>query len=85
MADFTKHQQNIIRNYYDNRESISLQKIQELVTELYLSTGRKRAQYWKNIAGHLEKLDVPQSKIDKLIEQDDPAKVVTIIEPLLKK
>src|SRR5262245_9572903 len=32
---FTKHQQKIIKNYYENREAISLQRLSELVTELY--------------------------------------------------
>ena len=42
MAERSKYQQNIIRNYYDNRENISLQRAQEIVTELYLSEGKKR-------------------------------------------
>ena len=46
---YSKHQQNIIRNYYDNRESISLQRLSELVTELYLAEGKGREKQWKYI------------------------------------
>ena len=84
MAERTKYQQNIIRNYYENRETISLQKAQELVTELYLSEGKKRAKYWKSLEGHLQKLDVKQQAIDRLIEQDDPQLAAKLIEKLGK-
>ena len=68
MAEYSKHQQNIIRNYYDNRESIALQKLQESVTELYLAEGKKRQTVWKRIIGHLEKLKISQAEIDNLFD-----------------
>ena len=37
MAERSKHQQKIIKNYYENRDAISLQRLSELVTELYLA------------------------------------------------
>ena len=40
MTNYSKFQQNIIKNYYENRDAIALQRVQELVTELYLSEGR---------------------------------------------
>ena len=56
MAEHSKYQQKIIRNYYENRENIALQRAQEIVTELYLSEGKKRQKYWKNLETHLLKL-----------------------------
>lgn len=82
MAERTKYQQNIIRNYYENRETISLQRAQELVTELYLSEGKKRAKYWKTLEGHLQKLDVKQQTIDNLIAKDDPQLAAKLIAKL---
>ena len=49
VADYSKHQQKIIKNYYDNREAISLQRLSELVTELYLAEGKARQKHWKSI------------------------------------
>ena len=72
MTERSKYQQNVIRNYYDNRENIALQRAQELVTELYLSEGKKREKYWKSLGNHLLKLDVKQETIDHLVSQDDP-------------
>ena len=82
MADRSKYQQKIIKNYYDNREGIAIQRVQELVTELYLSEGKKREKHWKSLATHLEKLEVPQSQIDHLIEQDNPELVAKLIKDL---
>jgi restriction endonuclease Mrr len=85
MAEHSKHQQKIIKNYYDNMDAISLQKLGESVTELYLSEGKKRQQQWKRIVAALEKLKVPKSRIDHLVQQDDPALVAKLLEELLAK
>ena len=85
MAKFSKHQQRVIKNYYDNVEAISLQRLSELVTDLYLAEGKKRQQHWKQIIGALKKLEVKQSRIDHLVEADDPALVARLVEELLAK
>lgn len=85
MADYSKHQQKIIKRYYDNRDAISLQRVQEIVTELYLADGKKRQKYWQSLAGHLQKLEVPQVRIDRLIERDDAKAAGELVEELLKK
>ena len=81
----SRHQQQIIRNYYKNRDALSLQKLQEQVTELYLAEGKRRQQQWKRIAAHLEKLEVPAEHIGHLVEKDDPALVARLVEKLLAK
>lgn len=83
--NFSKHQQNIIRNYYDNRESIAIQKLQENITELYLAEGKKRATVWKRVIGHLEKLKVPKAQIDHFVEKDDVTLIAKYLETLLAK
>jgi hypothetical protein len=45
MAKRSSHQDKIIRNYYQNRDAIALQRAQELVTELYLASGKKRVRF----------------------------------------
>lgn len=85
MAEFSKHQQKIIRNYYDNQDSILLQKLGEHITELYLAEGKARARRWKLIVANLEKLKVPASRIEHLEKSDDPAKVAQLLEELLAK
>ena len=85
MGKYSKHQQKIIKNYYDNREAISLQRLSELVTELYLAEGKARAKHWQSIVSALEALKVPQSRIDHLVKQDNPAHVARLVEELMAK
>jgi hypothetical protein len=85
MAERSKHQQKIIKNYYDNREAISLQRLSELVTDLYLAEGKKRVKQWEYIVAALEKLKIPRTRIDHLLAQDNPALVAKLVEELLAK
>jgi hypothetical protein len=81
----SKYQQRIIKNYYENKESISLQRLSELVTELFLAEGKARAKTWKNITGALEKLKIPPARIEHLVKADNPSLVAKLVEELLAK
>jgi hypothetical protein len=82
MADFTPYQQKIIKRYYDNQDTIQRQRLAELVSELYLSEGKKRQRTWEAVAAAMEKLGVPQSRIDHLKAKDDPALVAQVVKEL---
>lgn len=85
MADYSKYQQNIIKRYYDNREAIGLQRLSELVTELYLAEGKKREKQWDLVEKALAKCEVKQDRIDHLRQQDDPQLVAKLVEELMGK
>ncbi|MGB7327241.1 hypothetical protein [Rubripirellula reticaptiva] len=76
----SRHQEKIIKNYYQNRDSIGLQKAQEAVTELYLSEGKKRATVWKRLASHLEKVGLKPEQIQHLQEKDSPEMVLEALK-----
>ena len=82
MPDFSPHQQKIIKRYYDNQEAIQLQRLAELVTELYLAEGKKREQVWKRVLAAMEKLGVPQSRRDHLLAKNNPALVADLVKEL---
>ena len=83
MSNYSKYQQKIIKNYYNNRDAIALQRVQELVTELYLAEGKQRDKHWKSLAMHLEKLGVKKPHIDHLLEQGDPELVANLVKSLM--
>lgn len=83
MEKRSKYQEKIIKNYYRNRDQIALQRAQEIITDLYLSEGKKRERQWKSLALHLEKLGIDQKRIDNLIEKDDPALAANTIQRLI--
>jgi hypothetical protein len=82
MENFTRHQQGIIKRYYENKDQISLQRLSELVTDLYLAEGKKRATVWKNLVTVLQKLKVPQERIDHLVKADDPKLLANLVTEL---
>jgi hypothetical protein len=85
VAERSKYQDKIIKNYYANREAIGLQRLGELATELYLAEGKARERKWKNVVSALEKLKIPQARIDHLVKQDNPALVAKLVEELMAK
>jgi hypothetical protein len=85
MAERTKHQQKIIKNYYENYDAIALQRLGEQVTDLYLAEGKAREKLWQQITKLLEKLKIPASRIDHLVKTDDPALLAKLLEELLAK
>lgn len=85
MEGYSKYQQKVIKNFYDNRGTLALQRAEELVTELYLSEGKQREKHWKSMAGHLEKLGVKKEQIDHLVAQDKPELVATLIKKIMQK
>lgn len=82
---FTKHQQKLIKNYYENREAISMQRLSELVTELYLAEGKGREKQWKYIIGALQKLGLSEARIEHLRKKDDPRLLAQLVEELMAK
>lgn len=79
-AERSRYQEKIIRNYYENRDAIGLQKAQEAVTELYLAEGKKRETIWKRLVSHLEKIGMKPAQIEQLRNDDDPAKVAQALQ-----
>jgi hypothetical protein len=85
MPERSRYQQRIIKNYYDNRESIALQRVQELVTELYLTEGKAREKHWKSLASHLEKLGIAPETINHLLREQKPELVANLVSKLSSK
>jgi hypothetical protein len=84
LEDYTPYQQKIIERYYANQDLISFQRLSELVSDLYLSEGKKKKRVWKAIANVLQKLGFPQPRIDHLLKQGNPSLVVEVIKELEK-
>jgi hypothetical protein len=85
MAQRSKFQEKIIKNYYQNYDALALQKLGEQVSELYLAEGKKRATVWKRAATSLEKLKVPKTRIDHIVGSDNPSLLAKLLEELLAK
>lgn len=85
MEDYTRHQQGIIKRYYANADSLQLQRLADYVGELYLAEGKKREKVWKLIVTLMQKLEVPQSRIDHIVTQNKPELVASLVQELQGK
>jgi hypothetical protein len=85
MAEYSKYQQKVIKNYYNNRDTLALQRAQELVTELYLTSGKKREKHWDSLELHLGKLGVKPDVLAHLRAQDKPELVASLVKKLIEK
>ncbi len=60
--NFSAHQQKIIKNYYENLDSIMLERLQNIVGELYLNAGKaKQEKLWQRAKAAMENLKIPAS------------------------
>jgi len=82
LDEYTPYQQKVIKRYYANQDTLQRQRLAELVTELYLAAAAKRQRTWKAAATAMQKLGVPQPRIDHLLKQNDPALLAQVVKEL---
>ena len=85
MADRSPYQQRIIRDYYQNQDAIMLQKLGDLVTDLFLAEGKSRVRLWKRATTTLEKLKIPHDQIQRIVQSDNPTLLADLLKKLLDK
>lgn len=80
--NYSNYQKKIIGRYYENRDQIDQQRLAELVTNLYLAEGKKRAKHWETAADAMRRLKVPESRISHVVASDDPAILAEVVNDL---
>jgi hypothetical protein len=84
MADreYTPYQQKVIRRYYEHRDQMDEQRLGELVTNLYLAEGKKRARMWETARELMARLNVPASRIEHVVRSGDAALLAEVVKDL---
>lgn len=73
MAEYSKYQKKVIDRYYDNRDVIMLNKLQELVSELYLAdTDKKRDRLWARAEAAMTNLKVAPAIMAHILKTRRP-------------
>lgn len=81
MAGYTPHQRGIIRRYYENRDHILVQRVMELVSQLYVAeTDKDRDRLWKRVEKALPQLGLPPSQVRELLANRDVASLAKAVE-----
>ena len=80
MANYSKYQQKIISNYYENFDNIKLSKLQEIVTELYLADSAVKAdRLWKRAEQNMTALKFPPKIIKNIMSKREVVLLAKII------
>lgn len=71
---YTPYQRKVIRNFYDNKDLRLIQKLGELVSNMYLETSeKKRESEWKKIKKILADLGVHPNEVEYLTKDKNLA------------
>jgi hypothetical protein len=70
--EYTDYQRAAISNYYKNLDTIMLQKLDNLVSELYIAEIEGKAdKLWPKVRKAMEKLNIPEAIINHIVEKHD--------------
>jgi hypothetical protein len=70
--EYSQYQKSVISGYYNNLDTIMLQKLGELVTELYLAdTQARQDRLWERAHKAMVKLKIPPAIIDHIMKKQD--------------
>jgi len=68
----SKYQAKVISSYYENLDTLMLQKLGELVTELYLAdTDTARARLWQRVHKAMANLKVAPAIMEHIMKKQD--------------
>jgi hypothetical protein len=68
--DYSQYQQDVISKYYKNLDAIMLQKLSEMVTDIYLADSPAKAdKLWDRVHKSMMKLEIPQQIIEHIMKK----------------
>ena len=68
--DYSQYQQGQISRYYENLDAIMLQKLSELVTDLYLADSPKKLdKLWDRVHAAMIKLKIPPAIVTHIMQK----------------
>lgn len=73
------YQRGIVKRYYNNLDTITMTRLQELVSDLYLAEGKKAENLWKKAETLLAKTDARGAEVRELIEKRDIKKLAEVV------
>lgn len=82
----SKYQKDVISKYYENLDSLMLQKLQQLVTDLYLAeTQAKQKQLWQRAHKAMIKLKIQPQIIEHIMQKQNVEILAKNLQGWLKK
>jgi hypothetical protein len=70
--EYTDYQKAVISGYQNNLDTIMLNKLGELVSDLYLAdTPKKQERLWERVQKAMTNLKIPQPVADHIMQKHD--------------
>ena len=69
--EYSAYQSEVISRYYSNMNVIMLQKLSELVSELYLADDAKKEKLWQRVQKAMSNLKVKEGLARHIMEKKD--------------
>lgn len=70
--EYSRHQQQIIRRHYQTLEARSVERLRELVSELFLAeTEASRGRLWKQVRTALKNSGSENAALSRAVERQD--------------
>lgn len=71
-SDYSQHQKKVISDYYNNLDTIMLQKLSDLVGELYLTNEKaKKDRLWERVHKAMVQLKTPPAIREHIMQRRD--------------
>lgn len=81
--DYSKHQHGIINRYYEHIDTIALQKLSEIVSDLYLAEGGSATKLWNSARQALAKLaPADDPRVKNVLSVRSPAGLAKLVTEL---
>jgi uncharacterized protein YaaW (UPF0174 family) len=71
-SEYSQYQKKVISDYYRNLDAIMLQKLSDLVGQLYLTDEKaKQDRLWERVNKAMVQLKIPSAIIDHIMQKRD--------------
>ncbi len=81
----TRHQQGIVRRYYEHLDSITLGKLADASAELFLCTDPKKAEkLWQSVSRALDKTAASDAQVKRTLDARDIKALAELVAKLSK-
>ncbi len=79
----SRYQQGVVKRYYENRDTMALQNLGEIVSDLFLCEDpKKAARLWDRAAKALKHTDAETGVVEQIVAGRDAARLTQLVNQL---
>ena len=80
---FTAHQKGIVKRYYEHKDALMIQKLGEIVSDLYLCENEKKAELlWERAHKALMNAGANRVRVEKLMKDRHLGRLAELVKEL---